>query len=141
MPRKIKIVDVVSKIAESPIVEIPNEPQQVEIAPEIPPEIPPEITPEPIKVEEPIRSEDDVKIIGNQEELKQNKAPTGTCELCGKTMLSKNLKYAHPKVCKSRAPPPAAPPPPTPSFTIENVYANAPAKKNTRKCQTSGRAA
>ena len=102
MPRKIKIVDVVSKIAESPIVEIPNEPQQIDITPEIPPEIPPEITPEPIKVEEPIkieeaiRSEDDVKIIGNQEELKQNKAPTGTCELCGKTMLLKK-----PKICSS----------------------------------------
>ena len=45
MPRKIKIVDVELKVAESPTVEIPNEPQQIEITPEIPPEI----TPEPIK--------------------------------------------------------------------------------------------
>ena len=36
-------------------------------------------------------------------------------------MLLKNLKYAHPKVCKSKPPPPPAPPPPIPSIIIEKV--------------------
>ena len=44
-----------------------------------------------------------------------------TCELCGKTMLVKNLKYAHPKVCKKRPPSPAPPPPPTPNIIVEKV--------------------
>ena len=53
---------------------------------------------------------------------------TGTCNLCGKTMLSKNLRYAHPKVCKNR-PPPEAPPPPPPSFEqVETIVANRVAK-------------
>ena len=132
MPRKIKVVDVaVSKVEESPTVEIPNEPKPVEIASEIKPEILPEpitIKEEPTQVEEPIKTEDDIKIVSNSEELKRNKAPTGTCELCGKTMLLKNLKYAHPKVCKSRAPPPAAPPPPPPSVIIENVNVYTPVR-------------
>ena len=38
-------------------------------------------------------------------------------------MLLKNLKYAHPKVCKSR-PPPEAPPPPPPSIEqVETIIA------------------
>ena len=49
------------------------------------------------------------------------KEQTGTCELCGKTMLIKNLKYSHPKVCKNRAPAPAPPPPPTPNIIVEKV--------------------
>ena len=40
-------------------------------------------------------------------------------------MLSKNLKYAHPKVCKNR-PPTEAPPPPPPSFEqVEAIVAKA----------------
>ena len=64
-----------------------------------------------------------------KETLKQNeidnqetKEPkTGTCNLCNKTMLLKNLKYSHPKVCKNR-PPPEAPPAPPPSVEeIEKI--------------------
>ena len=40
-------------------------------------------------------------------------------------MLIKNLKYAHPKVCKNR-PPPEAPPKPPPSIEqVENIVAKA----------------
>ena len=41
---------------------------------------------------------------------------------CGKTMLLKNLKYAHPKVCKNR-PPPEAPPPPPSIEQVETIIA------------------
>ena len=65
--------------------------------------------------------------IDTQDTLKveEPEPKTGTCNLCGKTMLSKNLKYAHPKVCKNR-PPPEAPPPPPPSFEqVEHIVAKA----------------
>jgi hypothetical protein len=40
-------------------------------------------------------------------------------------MLAKNLRYAHPKVCKNR-PPPETPPPPPPSFEqVETIVAKA----------------
>ena len=43
-------------------------------------------------------------------------------------MLLKNLKYAHPKVCKNR-PPPEAPPPPPPSIEqVEDIVASRVAK-------------
>ena len=53
--------------------------------------------------------------------IAKSKILTGTCELCGKTMLIKNLKYAHPKVCKNREPTPVIPPPPAPYVVIDKV--------------------
>ena len=38
-----------------------------------------------------------------------------------KTMLIKNLRYAHPKVCKSRPKHPTPPPPPPPNIIVEKV--------------------
>ena len=123
MVRKIKVVPVVeTEIKQDPIVEIPNEPTPSEIASN--PSVEVNVEPEPPKPEEVIQSEDEIKINTNKEELIKNKAPTGTCDLCGKTMLLKNLKYAHPKVCKSKPPPPPTPPPPTPNIIIERVVVN-----------------
>ena len=123
MVRKIKIVNVAeTEIKQDPIVEIPNEPTPAEIASNTSVEV--NVDPEPPKVEDVVQSEDEIKITSNEKELKQNKSPTGTCELCGKTMLLKNLKYAHPKVCKSKPPPPPAPPPPIPNIIIERVVVN-----------------
>ena len=66
-----------------------------------------------------LKTEDDVKVV----EVEEPAPKTGTCNLCGKTMLLKNLKYAHPKVCKNR-PPPEAPPPPPPSIEqVETIIA------------------
>ena len=66
-----------------------------------------------------LKTEDDVKVV----EVEEPTPKTGTCNLCGKTMLLKNLKYAHPKVCKNR-PPPEAPPPPPPSIEqVETIIA------------------
>ena len=48
---------------------------------------------------------------------------TGSCELCGKTVLVKNLKYAHPTVCKKRLPSPPPPPPTTPKIIVEKIFA------------------
>ena len=78
-------------------------------------------------------SEDEIKVESNEKELKQNKSQTGTCELRGKTMLIKNLKYAHPKVCKNRPRPPSPPPPPPPSIIIERVVVNTPSKSDTHE--------
>ena len=123
MVRKIKVVNLVeTEIKQDPTVEIPNEPTPAEIASNTSVEV--NVEPEPPKPEEVIQSEDEVKIITNKEELIKNKAPTGTCDLCGKTMLLKNLKYAHPKVCKSKPPPPPAPPPPVPNIIIKRVVVN-----------------
>jgi len=133
MVRKIKVVNLVeTEIKQDPIVEIPNEPTPAEIASNTSVEV--NVEPEPPKPEEVIQSEDEIKIITNKEELIKNKAPTGTCDLCGKTMLLKNLKYAHPKVCKSKPPPPPVPPPPVPNIIIERVVVNsAPAHSETPK--------
>ena len=138
MVRKIKVVNLVeTEIKQDPIVEIPNEPTPAEIASNTAVKV--NVEPEPAKPEEVIQSEDEIKIITNKEELIKNKAPTGTCDLCGKTMLLKNLKYAHPKVCKSKPPPPPVPPPPVPNIIIERVVVNsapvqsAPAQSETPK--------
>ena len=103
MPRKIKVVNVENEIVATPdpITDIPNDEQVYPDPPDEPIVIP----------------EETVKEILQQNEIDNDttKEPkTGTCNLCGKTMLLKNLKYAHPKVCKNR-PPPEAPPPPPPS--------------------------
>ena len=87
MVRKITVVLVVeTEIKQDPIVEIPNEPTPSEITSN--PLVEVNVDPEPPKPEEVIQSEDEIKIT-NKEELVKNKAPTGTCELCGKTMLLK----------------------------------------------------
>ena len=127
MPRKIKVVDVV----ENSVVAIPNPTTDIPndvIIPESP-NIPEVILDSPVEISKGCPDEvadeilkpdtdDDVKI-------KEPVAKTGTCTLCGKTMLAKNLKYAHPKVCKNR-PPPEAPPPPPPSFEqVETIVAKA----------------
>ena len=72
-------------------------------------------------------------ITGNQKELKQNKQQTATCDYCGKSMLLKNLNYAHPKVCKNRPRPPSPPPPPPPSIITERVVVNTPNKSETHE--------
>ena len=123
MPRKIKVVDVVeNQIAiqtENTITDIPNDvlvpdPIPEPEVPDSPVVIPDEVADEILKVE----TDDEVKV-------KEPVAKTGTCKLCGKTMLAKNLKYAHPKVCKNR-PPPEAPPPPPPSVEqVETIVAKA----------------
>ena len=69
------------------MLEIPNEPTPAEIASI--PSVEVNVDPEPLKIEDVVQSEDEVKVATNKTELKQNKAPTGTCELCGKTMLLK----------------------------------------------------
>ena len=90
MPRKIKVVPVAEmEIKQDPIVEIPNEPTPTEISSNQSVEV--NVDPEPPKPEEVIQTEDEIKVTTNKEELVKNKAPTGTCELCGKTMLLKNL--------------------------------------------------
>jgi hypothetical protein len=123
MPRKIKVVDVVeNQIAiqtENTITDIPNDvlvpdPIPEPEVPDSPVVIPDEVADEILKVE----TDDEVKV-------KEPAAKTGTCKLCGKTMLAKNLRYAHPKVCKNR-PPPEAPPPPPPSVEqVETIVAKA----------------
>ena len=113
MPRKIKVVEIQNEIVASPdpMTDIPNDIQDVSdpISQPDPPD-------EPVVI-----PEETVKEIVKQNEIdnKETKEPkTGTCNLCNKTMLLKNLKYSHPKVCKNR-PPPEAPPPPPPS--VEEV--------------------
>jgi len=122
MPRKIKIVDVVeNQIAiqtENTITDIPNDvlvpdPIPEPEVPDSPVVIPDEVADEILKVE----TDDEVKV-------KEPVAKTGTCKLCGKTMLAKNLRYAHPKVCKNR-PPPEAPPPPPSIEQVETIVAKA----------------
>ena len=120
MPRKIKIVDVVENQIEvkthNVITDIPNDVNVPDPEPELdsPVIIPDEVADEILKPE--LSSNDDLKIV-----IPEPK--TGTCNLCGKTMLSKNLRYAHPKVCKNR-PPAEAPPPPPPSFEqVETIVA------------------
>jgi hypothetical protein len=126
MPRKIKVVDVVeNQIAvqtENTITDIPNDvivpesPNIPEVILDSPVEIPDEVADEILKPD----TDDDVKV---KETVKTCKY--GTCKLCGKNMLEKNLKYAHPKLCKNR-PPPEAPPPPPPSFEqVETIVAKA----------------
>ena len=97
MPRKIKVVDVAENQivvkSENVITDIPNSesidvPQPETINPVI---IPDEVADEILK---------EVEIDKNN-----NDSKTGTCSFCKKTMLLKNLKYAHPKVCKNRPPP------------------------------------
>jgi len=128
MVRKIKIVNVDMTIKTDPIIEIQNENLKDVIEPEVIQPIEEAlIIEEPVKVEEQIKSEDEVIIDTNTKPEKKPVA-TGTCDLCGKTMLLKNLKYAHPKVCKSKPPPPTIPPPPPPSVIIERVVVNTPNK-------------
>ena len=125
MPRKIKVVDVVeNKIAvstENTITDIPND---VIVKPKVQ-EIPEPELDSPVVIPDEVA--DEIVKVDTSEDLKiEEPTPkTGTCNLCGKTMLLKNLKYAHPKVCKNR-PPPEAPPPPPPSFEqVETIVANA----------------
>ena len=118
MPRKIKIVDVVENQIEvkthNVITDIPNDVNVPEPVLDSPVIIPDEVADEILKPE--LSSNDDLKVA-----IPEPK--TGTCNLCGKTMLSKNLRYAHPKVCKNR-PPAEAPPPPPPSFEqVETIVA------------------
>jgi len=135
MVRKIKVVDIEQVKVEKEInTEIPNEPQPSEIKePEAVIEDVQPIVVEDTPVEEAINTEDEITITGNQKELKQNKQQTASCDYCGKSMLLKNLKYAHPKVCKNRPRPPSPPPPPPPSIIIERVVVNTPNKSETHE--------
>ena len=133
MPRKIKVVDIEqSKVEKEIKTDIPNEPIPSEIKePEPVIEDVQPIVVEDTPVEEAIKTEDELTIKGNQKELKENKQQTATCEFCGKSMLLKNLRYAHPKVCKNRPRPPSPPPPPPPSIIIERVVVNTPINQET----------
>ena len=135
MVRKIKVVDIEQVKVEKEInTEIPNEPQPSEIKePEAVIEDVQPIVVEDTPVEEAIKTEDEITITGNQKELKENKQQTASCDYCGKSMLLKNLKYAHPKVCKNRPRPPSPPPPPPPSIIIERVVVNTPNKSETHE--------
>ena len=135
MVRKIKVVDIEqSKVEKEIKTEIPNEPQPSEIKePEVIVEDVQPVIVEDTPVEKAIETEDEITITGNQKELKQNKQQTATCDYCGKSMLLKNLKYAHPKVCKNRPRPPSPPPPPPPSIIIERVVVNTPNKSETHE--------
>ena len=119
MPRKIKIVNVadnvpvISETVEKPKVETVEEPKV-----ELPPVV--ETKVEEPKVEEPKVEEPKVEL-PSIVEPKAKSEQMATCELCGKTMLLKNLKYAHPKVCKNKPKPPPPPPPPTPHIIVEKV--------------------
>ena len=114
MPRKIKVVSLENEIVATPdpITDIPNDEQVYPDPPDEPKVIP----------------EETVKEILEQNEIDNDAAKepkTGRCSLCGKTTLLKNLKYAHPKVCKNR-PPPEAPPPPPPSVAeVEQIVSKA----------------
>ena len=114
MPRKIKVVSIENEIVATPdpITDIPNDDQVYPDPPD-----------EPIVIPEAT-----VKEILEQNEIDNHtfKEPkTGKCNLCGKTMLLKNLKYAHPRVCKNR-PPPESPPPPPPSVAeVEQIVSKA----------------
>ena len=135
MVRKIKVVSVGDMTVEKEIkTDIPNEPQPSEIkaSEKVIEDVPP-IVIEDTPVEEAIKTEDELTIKGNQKELKENKQQTATCEFCGKSMLLKNLRYAHPKVCKNRPRPPSPPPPPPPSIIIERVVVNTPTKSETHE--------
>jgi len=132
MPRKIKVVDVVENQilvkTDNVITDIPNDViVKTDPIPEpeldspvvIPDEVADEILKDDVKLE--VDSNDSLKVQVAEEPV----AKTGTCKLCDKNMLLKNLKYAHPKVCKNR-PPPEAPPPPPPSFEqVETIVAKA----------------
>ena len=121
MPRKIKVVDVSTNIivAEAnPITDIPNDIDVPQLEPSKDPVVIPDAVADEIFEQIKIDKQDDLKVA----KVEEPTAKTGTCNLCGKTMLLKNLKYAHPKVCKNR-PPPEAPPPPPPSIEqVENNY-------------------
>ena len=128
MPRNIKVVHVVeNQIAvqtANTITDIPND--VIVVAKPDPIPIPePESPDSPIVI--PDKVADEILKVDTDDEVKAKEpiTKTGTCKLCGKTMLAKNLKYAHPKVCKNR-PPPEAPPPPPPSFEqVETIVAKA----------------
>ena len=117
MPRKIKVVNlntgvpIVNDAVEAKVDEQVNE---VHVEPVAEPVV--ETIVEPLV--QPL-----VETKSEQSKPKTSKAEqqTATCELCGKTMLAKNLKYAHPKVCKKRPPSPPPPPPPTPNIIVEKV--------------------
>ena len=135
MVRKIKVVSVGDMTIEKEIkTDIPNEPQPSEIkASEAVTEDVQPLVVEDTPEEEAIKTEDEITITGNQKEIKQNKQQTATCDFCGKSMLLKNLRYAHPKVCKNRPRPPSPPPPPPPSIIIERVVVNTPNKTETHE--------
>ena len=103
MPRKIKVVDIEQVKVEKEIkTDIPNEPEPSKIKePELVIEDVQPVVVEDTPEEEAIKTEDEITITGNQKELKQNKQQTASCDFCGKSMLLKNLKYSHPKVCKT----------------------------------------
>ena len=109
MPRKVQVgnlsgdVPIVNETVEAKVDEPANEVKVEQLAePVVEPIV--ETKVEPVVVEP------------TQSKKSKVEQETGTCELCGKTMLVKNLKYAHPKVCKKRPP---SPPPPTPNIIVE----------------------
>ena len=114
MPRKVKVVNLtgdVPKVNETVEAKVEEPMNEVTVEPVAEPVVDPvvETKVEPVVVESP------------QPKKSKAEQETGSCELCGKTMLVKNLKCAHPKVCKKRPPSPPPPPPPTPNIIVEKV--------------------
>ena len=109
MPRKVKVVNLNGDVP------IMNETVESQVAePLVEPIAEPVVEPVVAPVVEPV-------IETSQTKKSKVEQETGTCELCGKTMVAKNLKYAHPKVCKKRPPSPQPAPPPTPNIIVEKV--------------------
>ena len=103
----------------NPITDIPNDIDVPQPEPPKDPVVIPDAVADEIFEQIKIDKQDDLKVAKVEEQTSK----TGTCNLCGKTMLIKNLKYAHPKVCKNR-PPPEAPPEAPPSIEqVESIIA------------------
>ena len=118
MPKKIKVVEISAE--EEPIQEVKSDlgiPSSEPIEEELKSEPVLEPTePEPVLIEEKepepkTKQIEQPPIVENQElektpEEKPKKQPAvmGTCEVCGKTMLMKTLRYSHPKLCQSSKP-------------------------------------
>lgn len=149
MPKKIKVVNIsdntpllteqVETKVDEPVqeVQLPDPPIE-DVKPEVEPEVKPEVKPKTTRAVKPksvVKEEPKIEMVepepallpkvpepepkANESEVKSE--PTGTCELCGKTMLLKNLKYAHPKVCKKKPPSPPPAPPSPPNIIVEKV--------------------
>ena len=132
MPRKVKIINVADNV---PVINETVEEPKVETVEEPKVELPPVVE---TKVEEPKAEEPKVEL-PSIVEPKAKSEQMATCELCGKTMLLKNLKYAHPKVCKNKPKPPPPPLPPTPNIIVAKVVVmqnNQPFKEEEYTVQT-----
>lgn len=122
MVRKIKVIQVETQditIEKDPVVEIPSEYPVIQSSTTEVSDKASIDTNDTLALPE-LRQLDEVET-PKEIPITESKILKGTCNLCGKTMLIKNLKYAHPKVCKNREPTPEIPPPPAPYVVIDKV--------------------